>query len=64
LIPTRCALIEPPVVYVDTLTGAFYMNKPWRRAPFRLVWGNLERRAPGQPDSMAKIADTLKGLRK
>jgi len=62
--PTTGEPLEPPLAYVETLTGAFYMSKHEEVSAFRLVWDDLERRALGQPGSMEKIADTLKGLQK
>lgn len=38
-------LLEPPLVYVDTLTGAMYLNKPGEIDAYRKVWDDLSSRA-------------------
>jgi hypothetical protein len=37
--------LEPPLVYVDTITGAMYLNKPDEAKAYHLVWQDLEQRA-------------------
>lgn len=54
--------LEPPLAYVDTLTGAMYMNRPEQTEAYRLVWEDLTARALDEPESRARIADRLKEL--
>ena len=37
--------LEPPLAYVDTLTGAMYLNKPGEVSAYQLVWDDLGKRA-------------------
>lgn len=56
-------LIEPPLVYVDTLTGAMYLNKSDEIAAYRLVWQDLLERALTERRSQEILSDALKGFR-
>ncbi|WP_231974485.1 Scr1 family TA system antitoxin-like transcriptional regulator [Pseudonocardia sp. HH130630-07] len=38
-------VLEPPLVYAETLTGAMYLNKPEEVAAYHLVWNDLQSRA-------------------
>ncbi|MGH3569751.1 MAG: helix-turn-helix domain-containing protein [Pseudonocardia sp.] len=54
--------LEPPLVYVDTLTGAMYLHKPDEISAYRLVWDDLQRRAHTEATSQKMISTALKGL--
>jgi hypothetical protein len=54
--------LEPPLVYVDTLTGAMYLNKPDEVRAYRLVWEDLENRALDQTASREMITAARKGF--
>jgi transcriptional regulator with XRE-family HTH domain len=55
--------MEPPLVYIDTLTGAMYMNKPDEVSAYRLVWADLERRALDEAASRRMITEAMEGFR-
>ncbi len=55
--------LEPPVVFVDTLTGAMYLNKPDEVAAYRLVWQDLINRALNPDESLDLIRDVLEEYR-
>jgi transcriptional regulator with XRE-family HTH domain len=59
--PYTGAPIEPPLAYVDTLTAAFYMNKPDEVRGYQHMWRDLDRRALDRPTSREFISDILKG---
>lgn len=54
--------LEPPLAYVDTLTGAMYLNKPGEVGAYRLVWDDLGKRALDGPSSKRLITTVLEGL--
>lgn len=54
--------LEPPLTYVETLTGAMYLNKPDEVAAYELVWRDLKRKALGITASRELIEEALKGL--
>lgn len=54
--------IEPPLAYVDTLTGAMYLNKPEEFAAYKLVWHDLDKKALNAKESKTLIASALEGL--
>ena len=54
--------LEPPLVYVDTLTGAMYLNKPDEVHAYRLVWADLEERALDDAASRKMIMAARKGF--
>jgi hypothetical protein len=37
--------LEPPLAYVDSLTGAMYLTKPDQVGPYQLAWDDLDRKA-------------------
>lgn len=53
--------IEPPLAYVDTLTGAMYLNKPGEVGAYRLVWDDLGKRALDGVSSREIITTALEG---
>lgn len=54
--------LEPPLVYVETLTGALYLQKPDELSTYRLVWKDLELRALDEHASESMITTALEGL--
>lgn len=54
--------LEPPLAYVDTLTGAMYLNKPDEVSAYRLAWEDLDKRALNEAESRKMITAALKGL--
>jgi transcriptional regulator with XRE-family HTH domain len=55
--------MEPPLVYVDTLTGAMYLNKADEVGAYRLVWADLEQRALDEAASRRMITEAMEGFR-
>jgi Domain of unknown function (DUF5753) len=55
--------MEPPLVYVDTLAGAMYLNKADEVSAYRLVWADLEQRALDEAASRKMITEAMKGYR-
>lgn len=53
--------LEPPLTYVETLTGAMYLNKPDEVAAYRLAWDDLDRRALDERASQKAITAAMKG---
>ncbi|WP_036527202.1 helix-turn-helix transcriptional regulator [Nocardia sp. CNY236] len=56
--------LEPPLAYVETLTGAMYLNKPDEVAAYELVWRDLKKKALSVATSREVIEEALKGLEK
>jgi len=54
--------LEPPLAYVDTLTGAMYLNKPGEVSAYQLVWDDLGKRALDGTASRKLITTVLEGL--
>jgi hypothetical protein len=54
--------LEPPLAYVDTLTGAMYLNKPGEVSAYQLVWDDLGKRALDGASSREMITTALEGL--
>lgn len=54
--------LEPPLAYVETLTGAMYLNKSDEFAAYELVWRDLKKNARGVAASRELIEEVLKGL--
>lgn len=55
-------VLEPPLAYVDTLTGALYLNKPDESSAYRLVWEDLDDRAFDEAASKKMITTALEEL--
>lgn len=60
--PHSSEQMEPPLAYVDTLTGAMYLNKHGEVSAYRLVWDDLGKRALDGPSSREMITTALEGL--
>lgn len=56
-------LLEPPLAYVDTLTGAMYLNKPNEIRAYQTVWDDLENKALSSTASKDMIMAALEGLK-
>ncbi|MGH3589202.1 MAG: helix-turn-helix domain-containing protein [Pseudonocardia sp.] len=54
--------LEPPLAYVETLTGAMYLNKADEFGAYHLVWDDLTKRALSEPESTNMITTALKGF--
>ncbi|WP_331765127.1 helix-turn-helix transcriptional regulator [Nocardia sp. NBC_01388] len=54
--------IEPSLAYVDTLTGAMYLNKPTEFAAYERVWRDLHKKAVSAADSKNLITSALEGF--
>ncbi|MGH3737849.1 MAG: helix-turn-helix domain-containing protein [Micromonosporaceae bacterium] len=54
--------LEPPLAYVDSLTGAMYLQKPEEVNAYHLVWDDLEKRALDEAESRTRITAALKGF--
>lgn len=55
-------VLEPPLAYVDTLTGALYLNKPDESSAYRLIWEDLDDRAIDEAASKKMITTALEEL--
>jgi len=60
--PRTEELLEPPLVYVDTLTGAMYLNKPDEVSAYELAWDDLGQRALDDSASRKMITTAMEGL--
>ncbi|WP_280426379.1 helix-turn-helix domain-containing protein [Nocardia carnea] len=52
--------LEPPIAYVDTLTGSMYLNNEFRS--YELAWNDLEQKVLGEDESRQLIISTMEGL--
>ncbi|MFV2098708.1 helix-turn-helix domain-containing protein [Micromonospora sp. LOL_014] len=60
--PLATEPVEPPLAYVDTLTGALYLNKAEEIRAYDLVWSDLESRALDEASSREMIEKALEAL--
>lgn len=58
--PRTGEVLEPPLAYVDNLTGAMYLNKPGEIEAYRMVWDDLTSRALDETRSRDLIGERLK----
>jgi hypothetical protein len=54
--------LEPPLVYVESLTGAMYLTKPVEVSAYALAWDSLEAKAFDEDTSRETIITVLDGL--
>ncbi|WP_327116536.1 helix-turn-helix domain-containing protein [Nocardia sp. NBC_01730] len=54
--------LEPPVAYMDTLTGALYLHKPEEVDAYELVWRDLNETALSTTESKELITSAMEGL--
>jgi hypothetical protein len=54
--------LEPPLVYIDTWTGAMYLSTQTEVATYRQAWADMEERALSRDASRDMMSDILKGL--
>ena len=52
--------LEPPLAYVDSLTGAMYLTKPDEVRVYQLAWDDLDRRSLDTSASQALIHSVIK----
>ncbi|WP_218019998.1 helix-turn-helix domain-containing protein [Nocardia salmonicida] len=55
--------IEPPLAYVDTLTGAMYLNKHTEISAYERVWRDIDKKALSAGRSKELITSALEGFR-
>ncbi|MGW4719453.1 helix-turn-helix domain-containing protein [Nocardia sp. NPDC004260] len=56
--------LEPPIAYVDTLTGSMYLNKPDEFRSYELAWDDVERKALSEKESRQLIISAMEGLQR
>ncbi|CAM4378531.1 helix-turn-helix transcriptional regulator [Nocardia ninae] len=54
--------LEPPIAYVDTLTGSMYLNKVDEFRSYELAWADLESKALSEEESRRLIVSAMEGL--
>ncbi|WP_067721681.1 helix-turn-helix domain-containing protein [Nocardia yamanashiensis] len=54
--------IEPPLAYVDTLTGAMYLQKEDEFTAYERIWRDIDKKALSAADSANLIISALEGL--
>ncbi|MBB4961122.1 Scr1 family TA system antitoxin-like transcriptional regulator [Micromonospora polyrhachis] len=54
--------MEPPLIYVDTFTGALHLNKATEVQAYELIWKDLESRALDEDSSTKLIIEALETL--
>jgi transcriptional regulator with XRE-family HTH domain len=55
--------LEPPLAYVESLTGAMYLNKLEEAKAYELVWRDLETKALDEKTSKEMIIEALEGFK-
>ncbi|WP_434744039.1 helix-turn-helix domain-containing protein [Micromonospora sp. SH-82] len=61
--PMSSEPLEPPLAYVDTLTGALYLNKPAEFNAYQLVWEDIDRHSLNANESKKMITSALEAVR-
>ncbi|WP_243706077.1 helix-turn-helix transcriptional regulator [Micromonospora sp. KC721] len=61
-LPGSSEPLEPPLVYVDSLTGALYLNKPTEVAAYDLAWNDVTSRALDEQSSRTFITATMEAF--
>ncbi|PZF95482.1 transcriptional regulator [Micromonospora endophytica] len=54
--------LEPPLVYVDSLTGALYLDKATEVAVYNLAWDDVTSRALDEKSSRMLIIETMEAF--
>ncbi|WP_240762638.1 helix-turn-helix transcriptional regulator [Micromonospora sp. HM134] len=54
--------LEPPLVYVDSLTGALYLDKPTEVAAYELAWNDLASRALDEETSRKLVTEVMEAF--
>ncbi|WP_431882528.1 helix-turn-helix domain-containing protein [Micromonospora gifhornensis] len=54
--------LEPPLVYVDSLTGALYLDKATEVAAYKLAWDDVTSRALDEESSRTLITRTMEAF--
>lgn len=60
--PISGDVMEPPLAYVESPTGAMYLTKPTEVDVYNAIWDDLDRRALDLEDSRRLITTLLKGM--
>lgn len=60
--PITGEVLEPPLAYLDSSTGAMYLTKPDEVRVYDVIWEDLCRRALSLEDSRRTIENLLKGM--
>lgn len=60
--PISSEVLEPPLAYVESPTGAMYLTKSDEVHVYDLIWADLETRALSPEDSRQLITTLLKGI--
>ncbi|MBX7265841.1 helix-turn-helix domain-containing protein [Micromonospora sp. Llam7] len=47
--------VEPPVAYLESATGAIYLDKPHETAAYNTTWADMSSRALNEPESKSLI---------
>ncbi|MFI9644403.1 helix-turn-helix domain-containing protein [Micromonospora sp. NPDC051925] len=58
-LPGSSEPLEPPLVYVDSLTGALYLNKLTEVAAYELAWNDVTSRALDEHSSRKLITEVM-----
>lgn len=61
-VPGTSDPLEPPLVYVDSLTGALYLDKPTEVAAYELAWRDVTSRALDEKTSRTFITATMEAF--
>ena len=61
-LPHTSEPMEPPLVYVDTFTGALHLNKATEAQAYELIWKDLGSRAFDEDSSTKLIIEALEAL--
>ncbi|WP_165521888.1 helix-turn-helix domain-containing protein [Micromonospora zingiberis] len=61
-VPGTSEPLEPPLVYVDSLTGALYLDKATEVAAYRLAWDDVTSRALDEKSSRTLITATMEAF--
>ncbi len=54
--------LEPPLVYVDSLTGALYLDKATEVAVYNLAWDDVTSRALDEKSSRMLIIEMMEAF--
>ncbi|MDG4797644.1 helix-turn-helix transcriptional regulator [Micromonospora sp. WMMD1082] len=61
-VPGTSEPLEPPLVYVDSLTGALYLDKATEVAAYNLAWDDVTSRALDEASSRTLITATMEAF--
>ncbi|GIG91702.1 hypothetical protein Pen02_66380 [Plantactinospora endophytica] len=49
--------VEPPVTYLESATGAIYLDKAYETSAYNTIWADLSKRARTEPQSKTMIEE-------